>query len=368
MFNTGTSMNNQIPVPGPPRRRVPPTPPPLPSSPLTPRSASPLTPHVAPPPGRPPSPPAPPAAAPPPSVRQPAVLPSHAAPIPDVQPTRVYVRNQPRPRTAQTAPSVATAVAPATVATLSTPANQQTANTGLLNNLFRQFTLLVRACHPVQVAAASFAILILAILNDRGAGGAIIAMLGVGLTQALLGLVNDAHDAEWDAHADREHKPIAEGLLPSSNATFIAAIVMLISLPVAALNGIVAGGVLMLTVAVGYLHNQFLLRTPWSFLSWALTFGGMTAYLSYGGWGGGLHGGAPSWQVVLASAALGIGVHFATSLRDLARDHASGSTGLPLLIARRTGATRLLIATGIFCTGTFAATVWSTLQFGLQQR
>lgn len=207
-----------------------------------------------------------------------------------------------------------------------------------------------------------------AIWDHRGVGGTLVAAGGVLLTQFALGLLNDAFGASTDARAEDTKKPVASGALPRGNATYLAILFALASVPVAALNGTIAGAALLLTLPVGFLHNRALHHTPASFLGWMLTFPLLATYLAYGGYGAGKHGEAPTWQILVASAALGLMCHFLTSLPDLASDHAAGRAELPLVIARRTGATILLVVTVILLIGALAATVWCGLHFGLRQR
>lgn len=231
-----------------------------------------------------------------------------------------------------------------------------------------QLMLLTRSAHPVQALVLAAAVAGVAVWDHRGVGGTLVAGGGVLLTQLALGLLNDAYDAASDERAGRSDKPIASGTLPRGNATYLAILLGLASLPVAALNGTVSGAALLLTLPVGFLHNRVLHRTPASFLGWMVTFPLLATYLAYGGWGAGKHGDMPTWQVLVATSALGLTCHFFTALPDLAADHRAGLAELPLVIARRTGATVLLIITLVCLIAAVAATVWCGLHFGLRQR
>ncbi|MGN6160792.1 MAG: UbiA family prenyltransferase [Marmoricola sp.] len=231
-----------------------------------------------------------------------------------------------------------------------------------------QLGLLTRSAHPIQALVLAALVGGVAVWDHRGVGGTLVAAGGVLLTQLALGLLNDAYDAPVDARAERADKPIAAGLLPRGNATYLAVVLVLASLPVAALNGTIAGAALALTLPVGFLHNRILHKTPASFLGWMLTFPLFATYLAYGGWGSGKHGDNPTWQVLVAAGALGITCHFLTALPDLVGDHKAGLAELPLVIARRTGATVLLIATLVCLIAAAAATVWCGLHFGIRQR
>lgn len=231
-----------------------------------------------------------------------------------------------------------------------------------------QLGLLTRSAHPIQSLVLALAVGGIAIWDHRGVGGTLVAAAGALLTQLALGLLNDAFDALADARGERAHKPVASGALPAGNATYLAIVLVLLSLPVAALNGTIAGAALLLTLPVGYLHNRILHRTPASFLGWMLTFPLLATYLAYGGWGAGRHGAMPTWQVLVATSGLGLTCHFLTSLPDLVADHKAGLSELPLVIARRTGATVLLIVTVVCLIAAVAVTVWCGLHFGLRQR
>ena len=83
-------------------------------------------------------------------------------------------------------------------------------------------------------------------------------------------------------------------------------------------------------------------RTAFSWLPWAASFGLLPAFLSYGGWGGQAEGEPPTLLVTAIAALLGIAVHFLLALPDLVDDNADGLRHLPLRVALRTGAPRLL--------------------------
>lgn len=231
-----------------------------------------------------------------------------------------------------------------------------------------QLRLLTRTAHPFQALAMGLVIGIIAAIDDRGFGGSFMAGFGVFLTQLALGLLNDAFGEAADARSGRARKPIAAGVLPRGNATFLAIVLVMLSVPVAALNGTAAGAALMLTLPVGFLHNRVLHRTPASFIGWMVTFALLATYLAYGGWGGGVHGDAPTWQFLVCAAALGLVFHFVMALPDLATDHKAGLNELPLMIARRTGAAVLLAVTVIVLIAVVAVTLWCALQFGIRQR
>lgn len=241
-----------------------------------------------------------------------------------------------------------------------------------------QMGLLARSAHPLQAVIMAAVIGVIAAFDKRGVGGTLIAATGVLLTQLALGLLNDAYDEKSDARGDRSRKPVASGALPPGNATYLAVVLALASIPVAVLNGTIAGAALLLTLPVGFLHNRILHRTPASFIGWMVTFPLLVTYLAYGsskagrlnGWAQArtLRDDAPTWQLLVAAAALGLVCHFLTSLPDLASDHKAGLSELPLVIARRTGAAVLLAVTVVCLIAAIGACVWCGLHFGLRQR
>jgi 4-hydroxybenzoate polyprenyltransferase len=187
------------------------------------------------------------------------------------------------------------------------------------------------------------------------------------LTQLLLGLLNDVCDRSLDLRAGNEAKPIAVGVVPVGNATWLMAVCFLLAVPMSLQSGSVAGLSLLATLPVGLLHNRWLHRTPLSFLGWAATFALYPAFLAYGGWGGGMHGSPPTLAITGAAAGLGVCVHLLTSLPDLVADNRAGIKPLPLVIALRTGAPRLLVLTSLLTVVALAALAVVALGAGVRQ-
>ncbi len=100
---------------------------------------------------------------------------------------------------------------------------------------------------------------------------------------------------------------------------------------------------------MGVAGNRLLRDGSLSWLPWAVSFALYPAYLSYGGWGGGAEGHPPTLAMTLVAAVLGVGVHVLTSLRGLVDDNRAGRRHLPLRLALRVGAPRLLVLTIAFC-------------------
>jgi 4-hydroxybenzoate polyprenyltransferase len=204
---------------------------------------------------------------------------------------------------------------------------------------------LVRCLHPKQATVCALLVGLFAGLDGRPLRESASAGAAMLLVQLSLGLDNDLADAEHDYRSETPGKPIAEGLVERATASYWMAVLILVAVPVSMQNGAVAGGALLLTLPLGWLHNHLLHRTALSFVGWAGSFALVPAFLAYGGWAGGLHGSAPTWAITAAAALAGVAAHLVTSMGDLVADNKSGARNLPLRIALRLGAPRLLLVT-----------------------
>lgn len=201
---------------------------------------------------------------------------------------------------------------------------------------------LLLAAQPVFTLAMTVGLAVAAALTGR-------PLLEVGLVAAtvLCGQVTVAWlDDVVDRHRDREvgrlDKPVALGWVDPGTVTFAIAVVVLALVPLSVANGTYAGVVYLASVVSLWAYELWFKRTWLSWLPYAVAFGLLPAFLSYGGLGGGLHGGPPTWPMMVLAALLGVGVHFLRALPDLVQDNETGVRHLPLRVALRTGAPRLL--------------------------
>ncbi len=201
---------------------------------------------------------------------------------------------------------------------------------------------LVRAAHPLHAVGIALALGGAALASGRPLRevGLVAATALVG--QAVVGWHNDLVDRTRDAAHERPGKPLASGSLDPGSVWFSLACGVLLVVPLALGNGITAGCAYLLSVAVALLGNVVLRRSAFSWLPWAASFGLLPAFLSYGGWGGQSEGDPPTAAVTVLAALLGVAVHFLLALPDLVEDNADGLRHLPLRLALRTGAPRLL--------------------------
>jgi 4-hydroxybenzoate polyprenyltransferase len=210
---------------------------------------------------------------------------------------------------------------------------------------------LVRTAHPVHAVVMAAAMAVAALVSGRPAREAALVAATVLVGQAVIGWHNDLVDRARDAAHERPGKPLASGTLDPGTVWFAIAVGVLLVVPLALGNGVTAGCSYLLAVAVALAGNLVLRRTAFSWLPWAASFGLLPAFLSYGGWGGQTEGDPPTLVVTVLAALLGVVVHFLLALPDLVDDNADGLRHLPLRVALRTGAPRLLwimVATAVF--------------------
>lgn len=232
--------------------------------------------------------------------------------------------------------------------------------------------LLARAAHPRQALLTASALAACAALAGRP--GREVALVGatVLVGQVVLGLHNDVVDAARDARhiagANTRSKPVGDGRLDAATVWFWICCGVLLLIPLAVNNGVIAGAcylVAVLVAALGNLDSGLIRRGLLSWLPWAVSFGLYPAFLSYGGWGGQAEGNPPEPAIVALAALFGIGVHFLTALWGLVADNEDGWTYLPLRLGSRLGATRLLLATLLYLAVVAAALAVTAHRVGL---
>jgi 4-hydroxybenzoate polyprenyltransferase len=203
-------------------------------------------------------------------------------------------------------------------------------------------TSLLLACHPLPTVAMTIALTVAAALTGRTTVecGLVAATILTG--QLTVGWINDVVDRHRDARVGRQDKPVAMGWIDAGTVTFATACVFLVCIPLSVANGTVAGAAHLLAVVSAWAYNFWFKRTVLSWLPYAVSFGLLPAFLSYGGLGGGLHGSPPTIVMTVLAALLGIGIHVLNTLPDLVEDKETGLRHLPLRIALRIGASKLL--------------------------
>jgi 4-hydroxybenzoate polyprenyltransferase len=226
---------------------------------------------------------------------------------------------------------------------------------------------LVLAAHPLLSAVIAAGVAVAAVLSGRSGREVALVFVTVLVGRATAGWLNDVADRERDLAADRLDKPVARDWVHPSTVTFTVACATCLLVPLSISNGTTAGVAHLLSVAAAWLYNTRIKLTAMSWLPWAVSFGLLPTFLSYGGWGGGYHGGPATASMTLLAALLGVGVHFMTALPDLVGDNHNGVRSLPLRVALRIGAPRLLLVTSLYMALVLAGLVVAGLTVGLHR-
>jgi 4-hydroxybenzoate polyprenyltransferase len=208
--------------------------------------------------------------------------------------------------------------------------------------------LLLQAAHPRQAVVTALFVAAAAALSGRPTREVLVVLATVLVGQAILGWHNDLVDRQRDARHDVPGKPLAQGRLDPGTVWFALACGVLLVVPLAVTSGITAASAYLVSLVVGIMGNVVLRTGLLSWLPWAVSWGLLPAFLSYGGWGGQFEGDPPSTLMVVLFALLGVGVHFLRALWGLVPDNDDGWTYLPLRLGLRLGATRLLVLSGVY--------------------
>jgi len=203
---------------------------------------------------------------------------------------------------------------------------------------------LVLASHPLPTAAMTIAVTVAAALTGRSAMECALVAATILCGQLTIGWLNDVIDRHRDARVGRDDKPVALGWVDPGTVGFAIACAVLVDVPLSIANGTAAGIAHLAAVASAWSYNFWFKRTVLSWLPYAVSFGLLPAFLSYGGLGGGMHGSPPTFTMTALAALLGVGIHFLNTLPDLVEDNETGVRHLPLRIALRIGAPKLLWA------------------------
>jgi len=208
---------------------------------------------------------------------------------------------------------------------------------------------LVRAAHPRRAVLTAAGMALAAALSGRPPREVGLVALTVLVGQLLLGWYDDLADERADRADGRRDKPLVAGTLERGTLGFALACAVLLVVPLSLSGGTEAGLAYVVSLAIGILGDRLLGTSALSWVPWMLAYALYPAYLSYGGWGGGSQGAPPTVAMTVAAGLLGIGVHVLGSLRGLVDDNRAGRRHLPLRLALRVGAPRLLVLASVWC-------------------
>lgn len=208
---------------------------------------------------------------------------------------------------------------------------------------------LLRASHPRQAVLTAVLMAGAAGVMGRPTREVLLVLVTVLVGQVVLGWENDLVDMQRDRRHNRAGKPLAERLVEPGTVSFALACGILLLVPLAVAHGPAAGIPYLVAVGVGALANAGLLRrTPLSFVPWMVSFGLLPTFLAQGGWGGEATGSSAEPAMTALFALLGVGVHVLLALPGLVDDNKDDFNHLPLTLALRTSAQKMLLAGGAF--------------------
>src|SRR4051812_6174481 len=226
---------------------------------------------------------------------------------------------------------------------------------------------LVIAAHPVASLLVTVAVTVAAAISGRTGRECLLVAATVLTGQVTVGWLDDVVDRHRDRQVGREDKPVAMGWVDPGNVAFAIACAVLLLVPLSIANGTEAGLAYLGAVLSAWTYSLFFKRTPLSWLPYAVSYGLLPAFLSYGGLGGGLHGAPPTLAITVLAALLGVATHSLPPPRALAQDNETRQRHLPLRIALRTGAATLLWVSVAYTALVAAGLLTAALTVGLRQ-
>lgn len=189
---------------------------------------------------------------------------------------------------------------------------------------------LLRAAHIGPAVAVTSLAAALAVGADAS-GARVVLIAGAVLAgQLTIGWSNDLIDQARDRSVGRPDKPLATGRISARVVGIALGVALAAVVPLSLLCGVVAGLVHLACVGMGWIYNLGVKSTVWSWVPYALAFGGLTVFVALA-----TTGELPELWVPVVAAMLGVGAHLVNALPDLADDEATGVRGLP----HRLGAT-----------------------------
>lgn len=202
---------------------------------------------------------------------------------------------------------------------------------------------LLDASHPLPTAAVTAVVAGLALAAGRDAAGVALVAAAVLTGQLSVGWCNDARDADRDLRAGRTEKPVVRGDI-TTRALWVAAVLALAATTVLsyAAAGPVGGTAHVLAVASAWCYDLWLKPTVLSPLPYALSFGLIPAFVTYGL----TPPQPPALWLTAAAALLGVGAGLANAVPDVESDLEVGAGGLVARIGPRASSYAALACVG----------------------
>lgn len=190
---------------------------------------------------------------------------------------------------------------------------------------------LIRAAHPGPTATVVLLAVLLGVSFGVTAPLLVLLAAAVLAGQVSVGWGNDLLDESRDRAVGRTSKPLVGGAVSTGTVRAACGTALVLVVPLSLACGWLAGLVHLLAVASAWAYNLGLKATWWSWLPYAVSFGGLVLFV----WLVSPATGTAPWSLVAAGSLLGVGAHLANVLPDLADDERTGVRGLPHRIGPR---------------------------------
>jgi 4-hydroxybenzoate polyprenyltransferase len=200
---------------------------------------------------------------------------------------------------------------------------------------------LLATAHAGPTLAVTVLVGLLALAQDPGPARLALVVGAVLTGQLTIGWSNDLVDLARDRRNGRTDKPLVTGEASVAVARTACAVALACCVVLSFACGLVAGLVHLVCVAAGWAYNLGLKATVWSWLPYAVAFGGLTVFVALA------DSATPPWWWPVGGALLGVGAHLLNVLPDLEDDAATGVRGLPHRLGPRwiaPAATAVLVA------------------------
>lgn len=203
---------------------------------------------------------------------------------------------------------------------------------------------LARACHPAPTVTVTAAVTLLAASAGRDAAGCVLVLVTVLVGQLSVGWSNDALDAGRDAAVGRTSKPTVAGVVASALLLRLAVVALVVSVALSFVAAGAAGGAChVLFLVSAWAYNLGLKSTPLSLVPYAVGFGALPGFVTYG-----LDPSvAPDWWMTVAAGLLGLAAGLANAASDVDDDLATGVRGTVALLGARTARVACVLVLGI---------------------
>jgi 4-hydroxybenzoate polyprenyltransferase len=184
---------------------------------------------------------------------------------------------------------------------------------------------LAAASHPLPSVAVTAFAGALGVTADLPAGRVVLLEVAVLSGQLSVGWLNDFVDRDLDRQAGRKEKPLATGAAGEGTVRVAMGIAAVVCVVTSFTLGLLPGALHLVAVASAYAYDLVLKATVISWLPFAVSFALLPCVVTTVRVGHPF----PSVAIVVAGAALGVGAHFANTVKDTEADAITGVRGLP---------------------------------------